>query len=148
MSDFGYNIRDARPEELDAIHQIELRSFPDPYPRGLLKAFFFIPGSIIVAESKNRIVGYAIGVIREDHLGHIVSIAVAENERRRGMGSALLKGIITKLSRMNAKKLVLEVRKSNYEAKSLYQKFGFEKKKEIRGYYQDGETAEVMELTL
>ncbi|MEJ5292042.1 MAG: ribosomal protein S18-alanine N-acetyltransferase [Candidatus Methanosuratincola sp.] len=148
MSDRDYDIRDARTEDLDSIYQIELSSFPDPYPRGLLKAFFFIPGSIVVAVSRGEVVGYAIGIIREDDLGHIVSIAVAENIRRRGVGKLLLMELIARLSRSGVKRIVLEVRKSNIEAKRLYHKFGFKKKKEITGYYKDGETAEVMELTL
>jgi len=148
MSDRDYDIRDARTEDLDSIYQIELSSFPDPYPRGLLKAFFFIPGSIVVAVSRGEVVGYAIGIIREDDLGHIVSIAAAENIRRRGVGKLLLMELIARLSRSGVKRIVLEVRKSNIEAKRLYHKFGFKKKKEITGYYKDGETAEVMELTL
>lgn len=146
MSDCEYNIRDARLDDLYSIYQIELESFPDPYPRGLLKAFFFLPGSIVVAVSQGRVVGYAIGIIREDDLGHIISIAVAKNERRRGIGGSLLKEQIDRLSSAGIKKIVLEVRKSNIEAKRLYQKFGFAKKKEIKGYYKDGEDAEVMEL--
>jgi len=148
MSDYEFNIRDARLEDLDSIYKIELESFPDPYPRGLLKAFFFLPGSILVAVSRMEIIGYAIGLLREDELGHIISIAVAEKERRRGVGKALLGRLIERLSGSGVKKIVLEVRKSNFEAKSLYQKFGFEAKKEIKGYYKDGEAAEVMELTL
>jgi ribosomal-protein-alanine N-acetyltransferase len=148
MSDCGLNIRDARLDDLDTIYQIESRSFSDPYPRGLLKAFFFLPGAFVVAVSGGEVIGYAIGIIREDELGHIVSIAVAEKERGRGVGKALLGDLIERLSRAGVKRIVLEVRKSNYEAKRLYQKFGFEKKKEIEGYYKDGETAEVMELTL
>ncbi|MEM4658042.1 MAG: GNAT family N-acetyltransferase, partial [Candidatus Methanosuratincola sp.] len=59
---------------------------------------------------------------------------------------SLLKEQIDRLSSAGIKKIVLEVRKSNIEAKRLYQKFGFAKKKEIKGYYKDGEDAEVMEL--
>jgi len=113
-----------------------------------LKAFFFLPGAVIVAVSGGEVIGYAIGMIREDEIGHIISIAVDENKRRHGVGKTLLEGLIDRLSREGAKKIVLEVRKSNLEAKRLYQKFGFEKKKEIAGYYKGGEAAEVMELTL
>lgn len=148
MSDCEYNIRDARLDDLDSIYQIELESFPDSYPRGLLKAFFFLPGSIVVAVSHGRVVGYAIGIVREDELGHIISLAVAKNERRRGVGESLLRELIERLSSAGVKRIVLEVRKSNIEAKKLYQKFGFGKKKEIKGYYKDGEDAEVMELIL
>ena len=148
MSDRGYDIRDARPEDLDPIYEIELNSFPDPYPKGLLKAFFFMPGSIVVASSRGEIVGYAIGIIREDNLGHIISIAVDGKIRRHGVGESLLRELIARLSKGGVKRILLEVRKTNIEAKRLYQKFGFETKKEITGYYKDGESAEVMELIL
>lgn len=142
------NIRAASMADLERIAEIERSSFPDPYPRGLLKAFFFMPSAYIVAEAGGRVVGYAIGIIRRETLGHIVSIAVDPLERRHGVGGALLNSLIDKLGSMGAKKLRLEVRVSNSAAKRLYAKAGFKEKGKIRGYYQDGEEAAVFVLNV
>ncbi|MDI9643592.1 MAG: ribosomal protein S18-alanine N-acetyltransferase [Candidatus Verstraetearchaeota archaeon] len=148
MSISELNIRDARLNDLDLIYAIELETFPDAYPKGLLKAFFFMPGCVLVAEAEGTIIGYAIGIFKEDGTGHIVSIAVKKKARRKGAGSALLGTILRRFWSKSMWRAVLEVRKSNLEAKSLYEKFGFKKKGEVERYYQDGECAEVMELLL
>lgn len=148
MPSIELDIRDACLNDLDQIYSIEVEAFPDAYPKALLKAFFFIPGCIIVAERSSRIIGYAIGIFRDEDTGHIVSIAVRAQERRLGAGSALLRSLLERFERNDMRRAVLEVRKSNIEAKLLYKKIGFEKKGEINGYYQDGESAEVMEILL
>jgi [ribosomal protein S18]-alanine N-acetyltransferase len=42
--------------------------------------------------------------------------------------------------------MILEVRRSNLEARRLYRKFGFEERRLRRNYYGPGEDALVMEL--
>ncbi len=97
MLDLSLLIRDARLEDLDAIFRIEETSFSDPYPKGLLKAFFYLPGVYIVASSKEAVIGYAIGIIRYEKLGHVVSVAVNESTRRKGVGQRLMEEIIERL---------------------------------------------------
>jgi len=140
------NIRSASMADLERIAEIERSSFSDPYPSGLLKAFFFMPSAYIVAECGGRVVGYAIGIMRRETLGHIVSIAVDPLERQQGVGWALLNSLIDKLESMGAKRFRLEVRESNSAAKRLYTKAGFKEKGKIKGYYQDGEDAAVFVL--
>jgi ribosomal protein S18 acetylase RimI-like enzyme len=42
--------------------------------------------------------------------------------------------------------MILEVRRSNLEARRLYRRFGFEERRLRRNYYGPGEDALVMEL--
>ncbi|MCX8182213.1 MAG: ribosomal protein S18-alanine N-acetyltransferase [Candidatus Methanomethyliaceae archaeon] len=141
-------VRDATLKDLNEIYAIEKESFPDPYPKPLLKAFFYHPGIYIVAVIGGEIVGYAIGIIRFRSLGHIISIAVRKESRGRGIGKKLLKELIKRLSAMGAKKIRIEVRESNEIAINLYKKFGFVTKEKIFGYYPDGEAALVMFIDL
>jgi ribosomal-protein-alanine N-acetyltransferase len=134
-------------EDLDGIFLIEESSFPDPYPRGLLKAFFFMPGAYLVATVGGAVVGYAIGIIRYGSVGHIVSIAVLDEYRRRGAGKRLLGKLMEELAALGAREMKLEVRESNSQAISLYRAAGFERKDIIKNYYADGESALVMGLT-
>lgn len=141
-------IRKANINDLKEIYRIEKESFPDPYPYGLLKAFLFHPGVYLVAIVEEKIVGYCIGIIRNEDIGHIISIAVDKNYRRRGIGTILLRNTINELMKLGARKIRIEVRESNIAAIKLYEKIGFREKEKIYGYYSDGETAIVMFLEL
>lgn len=78
-------------------------------------------------------------------VGHLVSIAVKREYRRRGIGSALLRRTIEVVSgRYNANSIYLEVRVSNEPAIRLYEKHGFVKARVVSGYYSDGEDAYIM----
>ncbi|MGC9112250.1 ribosomal protein S18-alanine N-acetyltransferase [Acidilobus sp.] len=78
-------------------------------------------------------------------VGHVISIAVLAEYRRKGVGSALMHEAINVLkSKYDVDAIYLEVRVSNAPAINLYEKFGFEKARIIKGYYRDGEDAYVM----
>ncbi|MEB3851455.1 MAG: ribosomal protein S18-alanine N-acetyltransferase [Desulfurococcales archaeon] len=80
-------------------------------------------------------------------VGHLVSIAVLEEYRGRGVGSALLSETIRSLrDHYGVESIYLEVRVSNERAIRLYEKFGFRKVRIIKKYYMDGEDAYVMVL--
>ncbi|MEM4234256.1 MAG: ribosomal protein S18-alanine N-acetyltransferase [Candidatus Methanomethylicaceae archaeon] len=141
-------VRDATLNDLNEIYAIEKESFSDPYPKPLLKAFFYHPGAYIVAVVRGKVVGYAIGIIRFRSLGHIISIAVEKDFRGKGIGKKLLHELIKRLSGMGAKKIRIEVRESNEIAINLYKKTGFTTKEKIFRYYPDGEAALVMFIDL
>jgi ribosomal-protein-alanine N-acetyltransferase len=148
MAGKSFEIRDALQEDLSAIFDIEKRSFPDPYPKTLLKAFLFLPGAYVVTTLDGMVVGYAIGVIRHLSLGHVISIAISPFYRRSGAGERLLIELIERLKKIGAKEITLEVRETNSAAIELYRKLGFFEKRKLSGYYPDGETALEMRLSL
>jgi ribosomal-protein-alanine N-acetyltransferase len=141
-------IRDASLDDLDEIYKIEKESFPDPYPKGLLKAFLFFPGAYLVALSEGVILGYAIGVVRYETVGHIISIAVSKEKRRSGVGRQLLAKSVERLRLKGVQSIRLEVGESNVEAIDLYKKAGFLAEDKIERYYVDGESALVMYLSV
>jgi len=83
-----------------------------------------------------EIVGYA-GAWMLYGETHITTLAVYRLYRRRGIGSLLLLHLLQKALLKGHKRVYLEVRDSNLEARSLYQKFGFEQRGRHEKYYFD-----------
>ena len=140
-------IRDLKPEDMRTILDIEYRSFKDPYPLSLLNRLYAMhPDGFLVAELKNKLVGYVIGVVRWGFTGHILAIAVDPPYRKQGAGTALVTNILDRIRMKGARQVRLEVRKSNLTARQFYLKLGFAEREEIPHYYEDGETAVIMSM--
>lgn len=140
------HVRDAKEGDLRSIHRIAQNSFRDPYPLRLLRHIHSTnPEGFLTAELKGKVVGYLIGVIRWDNIGHILAIAVDESHRRQGVGSALIINALDRLRERGADKIKLEVRISNESAQKFYREMGFESRRTIPDYYSDGEAALSME---
>lgn len=68
---------------------------------------------------------------------HINNVAVAQGVRRRGIGAALLGGVLKEGARMGARSAILEVRAGNVAAQALYSRLGFGVVGLRRAYYTD-----------
>jgi len=139
-----------RPEDLDEVLGIERASFSMAWSRG---AFLYEMQQNRVARcwamrEDARVVGYLCLWEVADEV-HITNIAVRPDCRRRGLGRTLLGGIMDEARQRRIRLVVLEVRPSNTEARTLYESFGFRVVGRRRGYYYDtGEDALVMEAEL
>ncbi len=141
-------------EDLQRVVWINRTTLPENYP-GLffMSIYESFPKTFIVAEDedKKEIVGYVMGRVERGFSnlknfkltkkGHIVSIAVIEEYRRKGIASQLLKEAEEGFRGYDASESFLEVRKSNLEAVNLYQKLQYTTQKILPGYYRDGEDA-------
>lgn len=95
-----------------------------------------------------RIAGYIVARESAGEL-HINNVAVRDQYRRRGVGSALLKRIVEAARRLKVQVAFLEVRSGNLAAQALYEKIGFKAIARRPDYYSDPrEDAVVMSLTL
>jgi ribosomal-protein-alanine N-acetyltransferase len=139
-----------RPEDLDEVLAIERVSFSMPWSRG---AFLYEMQQNRVARcwvmhEDGRVLGYLCLWEIADEL-HITNIAVHPTCRRQGIGRALLRGVLDDARQRKLRLVVLEVRPSNTEARTLYETFGFRVIGRRQGYYYDtGEDALVMEADL
>jgi len=141
-------ITGVREEFLREICEIERESFSAPYPphifTGMAKE---TPETFLVAISKQRTVGYVLASLMKD-AGHILSIAVRRDFRRRGVGAKLMVEILEVLQRKGVRRVDLEVRESNHAAHEFYRKLGFQEAGLIKEYYHDGEDAVKMSRNL
>jgi len=102
----------------------------------------------LVARAGEEIAGYG-GMWAIGDEAHIVTLAVAQVFRQRGIGRRLLDGLLEEAHRLAIRHITLEVRVTNVPAQSLYRSLGFRVIGHRRRYYPDnGEDAAVMELTL
>ena len=143
-------IRRFTREDLDAIVQINRRALPENYPPDFfLYCFKACPEGFLVAEADDgKIIGYimlrvetAMSGFRFIKKGHIVSVAVRSEYRRRGTGTRLIKSALAILSEKGINEFYLEVRESNTPALNMYERLDFKKVKLQKRYYQDGESA-------
>jgi [ribosomal protein S18]-alanine N-acetyltransferase len=77
---------------------------------------------------------------------HILNIATHPDFRRSGVGTGLMAEAVAEARTRHVSLMILEVRRSNLEARRLYRRFGFEERRLRRNYYGPGEDALVMEL--
>ncbi|MFL6417346.1 MAG: GNAT family N-acetyltransferase [Bryobacteraceae bacterium] len=135
-------IREATPEDLDRIQDIEIESFP--HSAWLPSDFLRHP--CVVAEEEGDIHGFLVSrQIAPEGDGHpaereIINLAVKSGSRRRGIAASLLHHEMQKPAIF-----FLEVRASNVAAKALYKKLGFRELGYRFNYYENPrETAIVM----
>lgn len=85
---------------------------------------------------RGTLVGFLVArqVSREWELENIV---VAAEERRKGIGAALLRALLDHARQGGGKELFLEVRESNGAARRLYEKAGFRETGRRKMYYSD-----------
>lgn len=159
MSGGEYPVRPFRREDLDAVIKINLRCLPENYnPSFYLDLFTKFPATFIVAEAQAQVVGYVMCRIERGfseltrfrlvRKGHVVSLAVVPEYRRRGIAAAVTARAMKGMIDLGADECFLEVRISNVQAIGLYEKLGLQRVREIPYYYKDGETAYVMAVDL
>ena len=78
----------------------------------------------------------------------ILTLAVDPGQRRRGLGSALLRAAMDRAAGLGAMSMFLEVAVTNHAARALYAAHGFIEAGLRRRYYSDGTDALVLRSTL
>ena len=146
------SLREATPDDLDAIMSLERASFPtDAWSDAMMREELSSPhGWYIVEETAAQIVGYAgLRAVRGAKDADVQTIAIAEASRGRGRGRALLRALLDEASRRGVHDVFLEVRADNPVAQALYASEGFHEIGRRPRYYQpDDVDAVVMKLDL
>ena len=124
--------------DLDRILQIERHSFPkSPYDWAtFINLHYQYPETFLVYldTPHNRKEGQVLGYIIFSKEGHIISIAIHPQKRRKGIGKELLEKA---MKTPHIKKIWAEVRKSNQGAQAFYLQMGFQITGVVPNYYGD-----------
>jgi len=155
-----FTLRAFRGEDLNRVMAINFECLPENYSSSFYRELYSrFPETFIVAEADSDIQGYIMCRIERGfsklrslspaRLMHVVSIAVREQYRRRGIAKFLMLEAMKKGSAFyEASECYLEVRVGNDPAIGLYERLGFAKTKRNYGYYLDGEDAWVMSFAI
>lgn len=139
-------IRRMTLDDVDRVADIEQATFARPWSRESFRQEMERnrAARYLVAEKDGRVIGYAGAWIILDE-SHITNIAVAEEERGRGVGRMLTEALMQYISNLGAAYATLEVRVSNERAQRLYKSLGFVSVGKRKRYYEDnGEDAFLM----
>jgi ribosomal-protein-alanine N-acetyltransferase len=131
------SIRPMTPADIPAVAAMESVVFTDPWSVNAFHEELAAESRrYLVAEEGGAIAGYGgLLVVGEDT--HIVTLAVAPEAQRRGLGTRLMLALVAEALDAGSSHLTLEVRVSNEAAQRLYHRFGFETVGLRRHYYRD-----------
>lgn len=150
-----YEIRRCDREDVESVMRVNSKALPEHYS----DYFYFevlseFPETFLVAELAGEVVGYImcrieygfshvkkLGLARR---GHVISVAVLEEHRGKGIGTRLINTAQEEMSKKSASESYLEVRVSNERAITLYERLGYRTVGRLEAYYKDGEPAFLM----
>ncbi|MHA2400814.1 MAG: GNAT family N-acetyltransferase [Promethearchaeota archaeon] len=156
-NDQEITIRRCTQEDLDGVIEVNEKELPEDYPYFFYKSILDnYPESFLIAQnSSGKIVGYimwrvekapSLDSLRYINKGHLVSIAVSNEYRLKGIAKQLLSNSMLAIKKYKIHDYVLEVRVTNYNAIRLYEQFKFQIANIKKNYYRDGENAYYMTL--
>lgn len=150
-----YTIRSCEQQDIPEVIQINTKTLPEHY-----SDYFYYeilsesPETFLVAELGGIVIGYImcrieygfshtkrLGLARK---GHVVSVAVLEEHRGKGVGSKLVGLAQDEMQKKSCSECYLEVRVSNVQAIELYQRLNYKVTGRQESYYRDGEAAFLM----
>ena len=90
----------------------------------------------MVAEYHERVVGFMIYELHKNRL-HILNFAVHDQVRRRGIGTQMVRKLVSKLSPQRRNRIMLEIRETNLSAQLFFRDLGFRAISLLRDFYED-----------
>ncbi|MGB9676462.1 MAG: ribosomal protein S18-alanine N-acetyltransferase [Candidatus Bathyarchaeales archaeon] len=140
MSRMQVTIEDASLKHLDKLYEVETRCFEkEAFTKQQIASLLASYNAVgLIAKLNGEIVGFVIGMLYRENgktVGHVLTVDVLPEHRRKGIGLRLLKEIEDIFKSKGAGSCVLEAREDNIAALRLYQKLGYKKVTKLRYYY-------------
>lgn len=137
-SGFFYETVVSKADESDitAIAELEKECFSAPWSEKSITEAMENSTVFFVAKNGGKTVGYVgISCILDE--GYITNVAVTENMRKKGIGTALLNRVFSHCRDNELSFVSLEVRESNQNAISLYENLGFKSEGKRKNFYDN-----------
>src|SRR5207302_10357299 len=142
LAELRYDVRPLTVTQLDECWRLDQRCFVDgeAYSRDTFEYLLTAPESVSyrVVTQNSAMAGFVIGLLEPDHTGHITTIGISPEHRRRRLASCLLERVEDGFRRRDARIVRLEVRASNIPAQKLYLSLGYTVTQRLPRYYSNG----------
>ena len=141
-ADLRYDVRPLSVSQLDECWRLDQRCFVDgeAYSRDTFEYLLTAPEAVSyrVVTQNGSMVGFVIGLLEPDHTGHITTVGVAPEHRRRHLAKRLMQKVEEGFRRRNIRIVRLEVRALNVSAQQLYLSLGYTVTQRLPKYYSNG----------
>jgi len=149
---FKGSLRPMTLVDLNECWQLDLRCFVDgeAYERETFRYLLSNPQTIArqIRSESGDMSAFAIGVIEPDGIGHITTVGVAPEARRRGLAHLMLHEIERSFANRGVNTVRLEVRVGNEPALRLYEHLGYSIVQRMTRYYSNGDDGYLMVKSL
>ena len=137
-----YDLRPLTIAQLDECWELDQRCFIDgeAYSRETFEYLLTAPESVSyrIVSQNNVMAGFVIGLVEPDHTGHITTIGIAPEHRRRHLASRLMERTEEGFRQRDVRIVRLEVRSANIAAQNLYLSLGYSATQRLPRYYSNG----------
>jgi [ribosomal protein S18]-alanine N-acetyltransferase len=124
-----------RVEDLSDILAIENDVYPYPWTRGnFLDSMYSGYEAWTLREASGDLAGYFLVLLAVDE-AHLLNISVRRDLHGFGIGRLQLDKVMAISRKKNMNSVLLEVRPSNLRALAVYERYGFVKIGQRKGYY-------------
>ena len=133
-------LRDVRLSDMDALLALEAACYPpgEAFTRDVYAHALNGARAVNLAwEANGAVVGF-VGAFHHKRwrAGHVYTLNVRPDARRRGIGRALMQECERRLADMGMARLALEVQAENAPAITLYEALGYRRLRLLEGYYR------------
>lgn len=142
LAEVRYEVRPLTISQLDECWRLDQRCFVDgeAYSRETFEYLLTAPESVSyrAVTPNGMMVGFIVGLIEPDHTGHITTVGVAPEHRRRRIAQRMMEKAEEGFRRRNVRVVRLEVRSVNTGAQQLYRNLGYMVTQRLPRYYSNG----------
>jgi ribosomal-protein-alanine N-acetyltransferase len=137
-----YDVRPLTVTQLDECWRLDQRCFVDgeAYSRDTFEYLLTAPESVSyrAVTQGGAMAGFIIGLVEPDHTGHVTTVGVAPEHRRRRLAHRLMEKVEDGFRRRDVRIVRLEVRSINTGAQQLYRNLGYIITQRLPRYYSNG----------
>ena len=116
------------------VHSLECRVYSFPWSQIIIADCINSRYQCWMMKQQDKVIAYGIMMLGVKE-GHLLNLCVAPDFRRRGYANYMVRFLSDVAVVQNAKRILLEVRASNYQAINLYSKLGFHQIGSRSNYY-------------
>jgi ribosomal-protein-alanine N-acetyltransferase len=142
LSEERYDIRSLTISQLDECWRLDQRCFVDgeAYSRDTFEYLLTSPESVAyrAVTPDGLMVGFIVGLVEPQNTGHVTTLGVAPEHRRRRIAERMLLRVEENFRRRHVRTIRLEVRSVNGGAQSLYRSLGYTVTQRLPRYYSNG----------